>query len=91
MPEQFTEKPRDILQHTGTYSLDKALALRQVLSQFGLRFRVVASEGAPYPDGDARVPKGEEFVTYDTGNIPMKRIWRMVEEIAPTPMLDGRK
>ena len=85
------KRPDEILPHTGTYSLERVNALRQVLGHFDLPFRVVASEGAPYPDGNARVPKGEAFVTYDTGEIPAGAVWRMVDEIAPIPAVDGIK
>ena len=91
MGEIYREQSRQILEHTETYTLDRAFALRQILARFGLPFRFVAGEGAQYPDGDARVSKGEVFVTYDTGDIPSEVIWRMVEEIAPTPMVDGKR
>ncbi|OGH02495.1 MAG: hypothetical protein A2798_02480 [Candidatus Levybacteria bacterium RIFCSPHIGHO2_01_FULL_37_17] len=92
MPERLPERnPNEILPHTSTVSLERAFALREVLGRFDLPFRIVADEGAPYPDGNARVPKGAAFVTYDTGDIPTEAIERMVEKIAPTPMLDGRR
>lgn len=85
-PERISEPDPDrILPHTETLSLDKAFALRQVLGHFRLPFRLVANEGAPYPDGGKTVRKGCAYVTYDTGEIPIEVIDRMVEEIAPTP------
>lgn len=92
MPERILKRsPDEILPHSGTLSLERAFALRRVLDRFQLPFRIVAEPGAPYPDGNARVPKGAAFVTYDTGDIPKQIIDRMVEEIAPTPMLDGKR
>lgn len=90
MREQYSDKQREVLQHAETLSIDRAIALGQVLSRFDLRFSVVAKEGAPYPDGNARVPKGAAFVTYDTGVIPKEIVWRLVDKIAPTPKIDGR-
>jgi len=84
-------RPDAALPHTTTLSVEKALALEQILGHYGLPFRVVAGEGAKYPDGDGRVPKGAAFVTYDTGEIPTDFIDRWVERIAPTPMVDGRR
>lgn len=91
-PERPSRQPREILPEVATVSLDRARALEQVLSRFNLSFRAVANEGARYPDGDARVPKGKVFVTYDTGKVPTEVIERMVTEIAPPPkFVDGRK
>lgn len=81
----------EVLPNTGTYPIERAHALGQVLGRFGLPFRVVAEEGARYPDGNARVPKGAAFVTYDTDKVPMEVIWRMVDEISPIPMVDGKR
>lgn len=91
-PEKLpTRQPNEILPNTGTHSLDRVDALGQVLRHFDLPFRVIATEGARYPDGNARVPRGAAFVTYDTGDIPTEVIWRMVDEIAPIPIVDGRR
>jgi hypothetical protein len=91
-PERATRQPREILPQVATVSLDRARALEQVLGRFKLPFRAVANEGAHYPDGDARVPKGKVFVTYDTGEVPKEVIERMVTEIAPPPrFVDGRR
>lgn len=79
------------MEHASTFTLDRGYALQLVLSQLGLPFRKVAAEGAPYPDGDAVVPKGHMFVTYDTGNYPGEYIWGLVEQIAPQPQVDGRR
>ena len=90
--ERPSEKRGDeALRHAGTLNLDRANALEQVLRHYGLSFRVVANEGAPYPDGGTRVPKGHVFVTYETGKVPERIIWRMVAATSPTPNVDGRR
>jgi hypothetical protein len=85
------KSPDEVLPNSGTHSIERTDALRLVLAYFGLPFRVVAGEGAPYPDGSSRVPKGTAFVTYDTGNIPKEVIWDMVNHISPISMTDGNR
>lgn len=81
----------EVLPYTKTLPVDRAQALGEVLSEFGLPCRVVASEGAQYPDGKKRVPKGEVFVTYDIGEVSPMIVWRMVAERSSTPRRDGRR